>query len=72
MSARTTARARVAALTRSRADDDPDLVDARRDLRAAGAEEYIAELLRGAPPLSDEQRCGLAAILRPSRVDGAA
>lgn len=61
-------RARVAALSRSRAADDPDLTDARRDLRAARAEEYIRELVDAAPPLTDEQRHRLSTLLYPSAV----
>lgn len=56
-------RARYASLSRSRTPDDPDLLAARRDLRAARAEDYIKQLVDAAPPLSDEQRRHLAAIL---------
>ncbi len=67
MSSWTSERARVAALSRSRADDDPDYLAARRDLRAARAEEYIRTLAAGMPPLTMEQRNRLAALLlRPS------
>ncbi len=67
MSSWTHDRARVASLSRSRADDDPELIDARRDLRAARAEEYIRTLAAGMPPLTMEQRNKLAALLiRPS------
>ncbi len=59
----TTERARVASLSRSRVPDDPDLVAARRDLRAARAEEYIRQVVDAAPPLTDDQRRQLAAIL---------
>lgn len=57
-------RARVASLTRSRQPQDPDLISARRDLKAARAEEYIQQLVDGAPALSDEQRDRLALLLR--------
>lgn len=60
----TTERARVASLSRSRTTDDPDLVTARRDLRAARAEDYIRKLVDAAPPLSEEQRDRLAVLLR--------
>lgn len=59
-------RARVAALSRSRAESDPDLVKARATLKAAKLEEYVARAVADAPPLSDEQRARIAAILRPS------
>ena len=57
-------RARVAALSRDRATNDPALLDARRDLRAARLEEYIARTVAAAPPLTDEQRSRLALLLR--------
>lgn len=63
----TAERARVASLSRSRAPHDPDLVRARRDLRAARAEDYIRDLVDQAPPLTEEQRAKLAAILMPNR-----
>lgn len=59
----TTERARVAALSRSRDADDPDLTDARRDLRAARLEDYIREVVDQAPPLTAAQRARLASLL---------
>lgn len=56
-------RARVAALSRSREADDPDLVEARRDLRCARAEDYIKALVDSAPPLTDEQKHRLSVLL---------
>lgn len=61
-------RARVAALSRSRTPDDPELVDARRDLRAARAEDYIKALVDGMPPLTDEQKRRLSTLLNPPAV----
>ena len=61
----TSERARVASLSRSRTADDPALLDARRDLRAARAEEYVRQLVESAPPLTSEQRDRLAVLLRP-------
>ena len=58
-------RARVAALSRSRTATDPELTEARRDLRAARLADYIMRTVEAAPPLSDEQRDRLAAMLRP-------
>lgn len=58
-------RARVASLSRSRAADDPDLVDAYRNLRAERLADYINKVVGGAPPLTDEQRTRLAALLHP-------
>lgn len=65
-------RARVASLTRSRRSDDPDLIAARRNLRAARLEDYIARVVAEAPPLSDAQRDRLALLLRGSTHDGGA
>lgn len=60
-------RARIGSLSRSRPDDDSELVDARRNLAAAKLSEYIAKVLSAAPPLTDEQRTKLAELLRPAR-----
>ncbi|MBO1751714.1 hypothetical protein J4G33_07860 [Actinotalea sp. BY-33] len=57
-------RARVASLSRSRTPDDPDLVGARRNLKAARLEEYIRRTVDAAPPLTPEQRDRLAVLLR--------
>lgn len=57
-------KARVASLTRSRTPDDPDLLDARRNLRAAKLEDYIRRTVDAAPPLTPGQRDQLAALLR--------
>lgn len=57
-------RARHNALRRYRPVDDPAVLDARRDLKAARAEEYIRRLVDDAPPLSAEQRDRLALLLR--------
>jgi hypothetical protein len=48
-------RARVAALTRYRNPDDPELSDARRDLAAARLTEAVRRAVATAPPLSAEQ-----------------
>lgn len=57
-------RARVASLTRSRASDDPDLLNARRALKEERLAEYIRELVDTAPPLTTVQRDRLAVLLR--------
>ena len=57
-------RARVASLSRSRTPDDPDLIAARRNLRAARLEDYIRRTVDAAPPLTAEQRDRLAVLLR--------
>jgi hypothetical protein len=58
-------RARVARLSQTRPADHPDLIGARRDLRAARAEDYIRQLVDAAPPLTDEQLRRLSLLLRP-------
>lgn len=58
-------RARLATLTRHRDADDPELIDAQRNLRAANLEEHIRRVVDAAPALSSEQRDRLAALLRP-------
>jgi hypothetical protein len=57
------ARARLAAVRRHH-PDQPDLdADARRDLKAANAAQYVRDLVDGWPPLTDQQRGRLAALL---------
>lgn len=63
-------RARVASLSRCRTDNDPDLLAARRDLRAARLEDYISKTLGCAPPLTAEQRERLALLLRGTPAAG--
>ncbi len=57
-------RARVASLTRSRRPDDPDLIAARRDLKASRLADYITNVVDTAPPLTADQRDRLAVLLR--------
>lgn len=57
-------RARVASLTRSRAADDPELIDARRNMRAERLAEQIRRVVDEAPPLTPSQRARLASLLR--------
>lgn len=56
-------RARVATLSRSRTSDDPELVEAKRNLRTERMALYIDQKLAEAPPLTAEQRHRLAALL---------
>lgn len=62
-------RARVAALTRSRTPDDPDLIAARRDMRALQLEEHVQRVVAEAPPLTEKQRQRIAALLQTGRAD---
>lgn len=57
-------KARVGALSRSRRADDPDLIEARRNLRAERLADYIKKNVAAAPPLTPEQRDRLALLLR--------
>jgi hypothetical protein len=57
-------RAKVASLSRSRTADDPELVDARRNMRALRLEDHVTRVLAEAPPLTDEQLGRIAALLR--------
>lgn len=59
-----TERGRVAALSRSRTPDDPELVDARRNLAVLRLEEQIRHTISTAPPFTRRQRDGLAALIR--------
>ncbi|ULE32589.1 hypothetical protein [Mycobacterium sp. IDR2000157661] len=59
-------RAKIGALSRSRPDDDVDLIEAKRGFKEAQAADYIERVLSTAPPLTDEQRMRLAELFRPS------
>lgn len=58
------ARARKAALDRYRPADDPQVVEASRDLAAANLQHYIERVVAEAPPLTDAQCDRLASLLR--------
>lgn len=58
-------RGQVAALSRSRAADDPELLTARRELKAARLAEHVERTLAAAPPLTAEQRARVARLLAP-------
>ena len=60
-----TERARIAGMSSrpNRPPDDPELIEARRNLRALKLEEHVEKVLNGAPPLSDQQRERIAALL---------
>lgn len=65
------AHARVAGLAKNHADP-ADIDEARRDLKALKAQEYIRRLVDSAPPLSELQRARLAAFLLPAVREAAA
>lgn len=57
-------RAKVASLSRIHPTNHPELIAARRNLAAANLEQYIGKVTADAPPLTDEQRGHLAALIR--------
>jgi hypothetical protein len=63
----TTERARLAGLRRCRPADDPVVLEARRDLRAAKLATHIERCVAEAPPLTSEQLDRLALLLRPAQ-----
>ena len=63
-------RARIAALSRDRNQDDPEIIGARRALAAALLEEQVQRVIGGWPPLSEAQINKIAAILRGGRGGG--
>lgn len=67
----TTERARVASLTRSREPDDPELVAARRNLRAERLADHVAKIVAEAPPLTPEQIDRIAGLLKGGASDAA-
>ena len=69
MSTWTHHRAKVASLSRVRSADDPDLVEARRDLKASRLEATAREAAESLPPLTDEQGRRIAAIICPQGGD---
>jgi hypothetical protein len=60
---------RLAALTRHRPPDDPDLAEASRDLRAASLEAHVRQVVDQMPPLSADQRARLIVLLRGGGAD---
>jgi hypothetical protein len=56
-------KARVGGLTYRREPDDPDLLEARAELRAARLDAYINRLLASTPSLTDAERQHLAKLL---------
>ena len=57
-------RARIARLHKGPNPDPVAILDARRDLRASKAEDYLRQLLATVPPLTVEQRDRLVSLLR--------
>lgn len=59
------ARQRLGGTIRLNPNDPEKIASARRDLAAAKIADYIERTVASAPPLSDEQRARIAALLRP-------
>lgn len=57
------ARGRVASLSRSRTADDPEFIEAKRDLASEKLAQYIERVVADAPPFTDAQRSRLTALL---------
>jgi len=55
---------KIAAIERHHPNADTDQL--RRDMRAAKLAEHIRRVVDVAPPLTDDQRARLTALLRPS------
>lgn len=64
------ARARLGVAARTR--DLPQIETARRNLAAAKLEDYVARVVAEAPPLTEDQRTRIAALLRPASGGGVA
>lgn len=62
----TSQRAKVASLSRSRPANDPELIEARQNLKALKLEEYVRNVVDQAPPLRPDQADRIAALLRPA------
>jgi hypothetical protein len=60
-------RSRIAALSRDREPDDPEIIEARRALRAQRISDYLDKALDGWPELTEKQLDDIAALLRLAR-----
>lgn len=55
---------KVGALSRSRDDADPELIEARRNLKAERLAEHVEKAVTTGPALTPEQRQRIAGILQ--------
>ncbi|MCV7150525.1 hypothetical protein [Mycolicibacterium pyrenivorans] len=62
-------RARVAALSRDRAPDDPELIEARESYWHASWSDRVKKLVAEAPPLCREDLQEIATLLKMRVVD---
>lgn len=58
--------ARIATTVAYGGQDDPRLPGLRRDLRAAKLTDYAERLVAGWPPLTEEQKAKIIAVLQAS------
>lgn len=59
----TSQRAKVASLSRVRPSDDPELLEARQQLKFLKLQEHVANVVAQAPPLTDAQAASIAVLL---------
>jgi hypothetical protein len=60
---------RLAALSRHRPADDPEVAEAGRDLRAAQLEDHVRRIVDQMPPLGADQKARLMVLLWGRRAD---
>lgn len=59
-------RAKIASLSRTRPNDDPDLLAAKQRLKAMRLEEHVRAVVDSFPPMTTAQAERVAALLRPA------
>jgi hypothetical protein len=64
-------RGRLNAMQRHHGPDDPRVVELRRETAADAIARYVRKVVDAAPPLTDEQRNRIAALLRAPAADAA-
>lgn len=62
-SPRVSAARSMVALTRHRAADDPDLIEAKQEYAVLAIEEYVKRIVEAAPAFTESQRARIAALL---------
>ena len=65
-----TARARLAGLTRHRSAGDPKVADAARELKALTLEEHIQKTVSAWPELTNDQMARLSGLFRTAGSHG--
>ncbi|MEK0156666.1 hypothetical protein [Arthrobacter oryzae] len=59
-------RAKIASLSKTRPDDDPDLLAHRQRLKGMRLEDHVRAAVESFPPITDEQAERVAALLWPT------